>query len=51
VGGVGVVLRDGDVGEGVEEGRIETTEVDYLFCYDILDFLWVFGGETGSKVS
>ena len=39
-----MVLRDGDVGEGVEEGGIETTEVDYFF-------LRVFGGETGSKVS
>jgi hypothetical protein len=46
-----VVLRDGDVGEGVEEGRIETAEVDYLFCYNVSDFLWVFGGEAGSKVS
>jgi hypothetical protein len=46
-----MVLGDGDVGESIEEWGIEATEVDDLLGYDVLDFLRILGGKTGSKVS
>ena len=46
-----MILGYSYVREGVEEGGVKATEVDYLFCYYILDFLWIFCREMISKVS